>query len=217
VSINNAGHPRFLDEAHWQSYQMLVNDWIARLGSKKILRVENARYGSDPIPTIHPRAIARDLQALRGISWGERNELLNERGFPGSTHLNRDVMGRFYGDANQDIEELLADYYEKIYGPAAEAMKAAFDFEINPAGEAFEKVWNADEGESWSSQAIVETSTGGRPLESQGPHAGNQHPGSHGILISAAFASGVMSSKPSFFLRWVKKAIFTNLPALRVW
>jgi len=297
VSINNAGRPRFLDEAHWQRYQTLVNDWIARLGSKKILRVENTRYGSDPIPTIHPRAIARDLRALRGISWGERNELLNERDFPGSTHLNRYVMERFYWDANQDIEELLADYYEKFYGPAAEAMKAAFDFaeahpfgltatgtnkdfhsrqidilqseipeplpklrqrlakliqdgdprakapkafaadlrsgskpqeyqlggmregdeqpdvlttftlawqeneliveivcheadmenlqssssvmfgdsvsilletpyhsyyhiEINPAGETFEKVWNADEGESWTSQAIVETSTG---------------------------------------------------------
>jgi hypothetical protein len=135
VSINNAGRPRFLDETRWQGYQSLVGDWKAKLGSKKILRVENTLYGADPYPAVHPRAIARDLSAMRGVSLGERNEWRVNRDLPGSTHLNRYIMGRLYWDAGQDVEALLDDYYTKFYGPVAAQMKDAFDFaEANPFG-----------------------------------------------------------------------------------
>ncbi len=39
-------------------------------------------------------------------------------------HLNLYLSARLYWNANQDIEMLLADYFNNYYGPAAEAMRA---------------------------------------------------------------------------------------------
>ncbi len=138
VTINNMRRPGFVVDRRWDDYQDLVSRWQQKVGPDRILRVENTLYGADPIPAIHPRSIARDLQVMRGISMGERNELRVNRDLPASTHLNRYVMGRYYWDAGQDIESLLDDYYQQFYGPAAEQMRAAFDFaEAHPFGRSY--------------------------------------------------------------------------------
>lgn len=135
VTINNLGRPRFVDDRAWDAYRDLVARWKAKVGPQRILRVENTRYGANPIPAIHPRSIARDLASMRGISLGERNELRDNRDLPASTHLNLYVMGRFYWDAGQDIEALLTEYYRLFYGPAADLIRTAFDFaEQHPLG-----------------------------------------------------------------------------------
>jgi hypothetical protein len=43
-------------------------------------------------------------------------------------HLNVYVTARYYWDADQDIDALLGEYYEKFYGPAAKEMKVFIEY-----------------------------------------------------------------------------------------
>ncbi len=84
------------------------------------------------LPCYFPHAIAEDLHSLKGISQGEFIEQ-NGGGMvdmfaPGFNHLNMYVTMRYYWDADQDIEALLNEYYEKFYGPAAKEMKAFIEY-----------------------------------------------------------------------------------------
>ena len=45
-----------------------------------------------------------------------------------ANHLNVYVTSRFYWDADQDVDALLAEFYEKFYGPAAKEMKAFIEY-----------------------------------------------------------------------------------------
>ena len=85
------------------------------------------------LPSYYPHAIAEDLHSLKGISQGEYIELAQQAGAqgmhaPGFNHLNVYVTMRYYWDADQDIEALLNEYYEKFYGPAAKEMKAFIEY-----------------------------------------------------------------------------------------
>lgn len=137
VSVNNVGRPAFTNPERWEAYQKLVADWQSKLAPGHLLRVENNLYANSrkgPVrwPVIHPHQFAKDLRAMKGISMGERNEIPRGKNqvftAPGSNHLNLYVNARFLWDADQDIEALLDEYYQRFYGPAAEQMKAAFEF-----------------------------------------------------------------------------------------
>ncbi len=83
------------------------------------------------LPVYFPHAIAEDLRSLKGLSQGEFIELTGGGGdmhAPGFNHLNVYVTSRYYWDADQDIEALLNEYYEKFYGPAAKEMKAFIEY-----------------------------------------------------------------------------------------
>jgi hypothetical protein len=85
------------------------------------------------VPVYFPHAIAEDLRSLKGVSQGDYIELAQADGArgmhaPGFNHLNVYVTARFYWDADQDIDALLGEYYEKFYGPAAKEMKAFIEF-----------------------------------------------------------------------------------------
>ena len=87
------------------------------------------------LPAYFPHVIAEDLHSLKGISQGEYIELsqgLSPQGMqmhaPGFNHLNVYVTARYYWDADQDINALLNEYYEKFYGPAAKEMKAFIEY-----------------------------------------------------------------------------------------
>jgi hypothetical protein len=93
-------------------------------------------------PVYFPHAIADDLRALSGIPgmhgeyvevtrndpkvslldtstpWGTRGELYA----PGFSHLNVYITSRLYWDTELAVDELLADYCENFYGPAAKEM-----------------------------------------------------------------------------------------------
>ncbi len=133
VRINNVGRPSFRDPAHWEWYQTLVEDWRSRIASQKIIRVENNYHDT----VLHPRMFAQDLQTMKGISLGEMNEVDRESvpdgrgqtwGRMGTNHLNRYINSRFLWDADQEIETVLQEYYDRFYGPASEAMKTAFTY-----------------------------------------------------------------------------------------
>ena len=85
------------------------------------------------LPSYFPHVIAEDLHSLKGISEGDYIELAQGQGAtgmhaPGFNHLNVYVTARYYWDADQDIEALLNEYYEKFYGPAAKEMKAFIEY-----------------------------------------------------------------------------------------
>lgn len=83
-----------------------------------------------------PRLFAEDIQDLKGIANGEdmwapwgQYSLANS---PGFNHLNYFITEEYHWDADQDIDELLGEYYDKFYGPAGDEMAAFIDFyEVN--------------------------------------------------------------------------------------
>lgn len=87
-------------------------------------------------PVYFPRAIAAGLNGLKDLSLGEFVEVAigplekGEKGLhtPGFNHLNVYVTARLYWDAEQDIDALLDEYYDKFYGPAAAPMKSLIEF-----------------------------------------------------------------------------------------
>jgi len=145
VWIANSGRPRMMDPEHWTQYEARVKKWQSKIAPGNIYRLENNRYhvfGMDedeagvrggPIyyPAIHPRAMARELKALKGIASGFTGEMAQISGqwkAPGLEHLTLYVQSRFFWDADLDVDEVLDEYYATFYGPAAAKMKAAIDF-----------------------------------------------------------------------------------------
>lgn len=138
VFLSNRGRPLFGDEERWEHYMAQVEAWSQRLAPQRILRVENNRFSisaglnnPDPFPVPQARMMAKDLSALKGIALGEVSEESQSRMQlvkPELNHLPLYVQGRYFWDADQDIEALLAEYYDLFYGPAADQMSAAFDF-----------------------------------------------------------------------------------------
>ena len=136
VYLANCGRPGLVHDDEWEPYWAQVEAWREKLAPGNLIRVENMLFGPRRL-VVHPRAIARDLKALKGISsMGEYGEIPWPRGgepatqwrTPGVNHLNYYVQSRFLWDADQDVDALLEDYYTNFYGPAAEAMQAAFDY-----------------------------------------------------------------------------------------
>lgn len=88
------------------------------------------------IPFYFPQAIAEGIRASHDDHFGEFIEVttgpFQERGHglhsPGITHLNVYVTGRMQWDPNLDLDELLAEYYQLFYGPAASPMQAFIEY-----------------------------------------------------------------------------------------
>jgi len=147
VWIANSARPKMTDPEHWNEYWTRVQKWKSKMAPGNILRLENNRYhiwgvteSEDgkkvrglPLayPVIHPRATARDLKALKGISRGDTGEQSQFQGkwkVPGIEPITLYVQSRFLWNADLDVDEVLNEYCEKFYGPAAKQMKAAIDF-----------------------------------------------------------------------------------------
>ena len=87
------------------------------------------------MPAYFPHIIAEDLHSLKGQSRGEfievyRNYWQNNDTWDAlaANHLNCYVTAQFWWNANQDVDALLDDYYEKFYGPARAEMKAFIQY-----------------------------------------------------------------------------------------
>lgn len=142
VLISNSGRPKMMEADHWAQYWARVEKWQSKMAPGHILRSENNRYHiwgeADGVrglpisyPVIFPRATARELKALKGISSGEFGEQSQFRGewkVIGLEHINLYVQSRFLWDADLDVDQVLDEYCRMFYGPAAKQMKAAIDF-----------------------------------------------------------------------------------------
>jgi hypothetical protein len=142
VWIANSARPRMLDPEHWADYQARVRKWQSKMAPGSILRLENNRYhvwGIEdgvrgvPIsyPVIHPRAAARDLKFLKGISAGEigeQSQLTGKWKVMGLEHITLYVQSRFLWNADLDVDQVLDEYCTLFYGPAAQTMKEVIYF-----------------------------------------------------------------------------------------
>ncbi len=137
VWISNCGRPLMEDAEHWAQYWERMQKWQSKLASGNILRLENNRYHiwgeGEPIvyPVIHPRAVAKDLKALKGISLGDTGEQSQAGGkwrAPALEHITLYVQSRFLWDADLDVDQVLDEYCALFYGPAAKQMKQAITF-----------------------------------------------------------------------------------------
>lgn len=126
----------FWDTAVWTERRTMRTEWLKKLPSGKFITWDystNSRPEQVGRPVYYTRQIARDLKELKGISLGEQIEIYTHPAGKETTfgydelgieHLNLYLAARLYWDAGQNVDALLADYFSRYYGPAAEAMRA---------------------------------------------------------------------------------------------
>ena len=100
--------------------------WLDKLAPENLYIYNHYLDSGNHLPSYFPHTAAEDLRSLKGKSQGEFIELAWD--VSGFEHLNMYVTTRYYWDANQDIDALLNEYYEKFYGPAAKEMKAFIEY-----------------------------------------------------------------------------------------
>lgn len=115
----------------------LRRDWLEKLPSKQLLIQDyylHARLNRpwEGIPAVFPHLTAEDLKTLKGNSLGDFIEVCREPrnstfNLLATNHLNVYVTSRLLWDADQDVDVILDEYYEKFYGPAKKEMKAFFE------------------------------------------------------------------------------------------
>jgi len=142
IKISNSGRPKMNDPEHWADYTSRVERWKTKVVPGNLFRFENNLYhlwgkengvrgAAISYPLLHPRAMAKDLQYLKGVSLVGTGEVSQYRGkwqAMGLEHITLYVQSRFYWDADQDVDQVLNEYCTLFYGPAASAMKEAIDF-----------------------------------------------------------------------------------------
>lgn len=109
------------------------NDWLDKSTNKEIYAWEyylHARRGRcfEGVPVYFHHDVARHLRWLKGALKGEFIEVArfgdeSEQHSLASNHLNLYVTSRMYWDADQDVDQLLDEYFNRFYGPAAGKMK----------------------------------------------------------------------------------------------
>ncbi len=108
-----------------------VKEWKKKCDNIYVWEYYNWYYCGGVLPgtpKFFPHIIADDLKFLKGISRGESIEAETvspplKAAHHIMTHLNYYVTARYFWDADQNIEELLSDYYGKFYGPAKDEMR----------------------------------------------------------------------------------------------
>lgn len=130
----------FYNPAIRKDFAAMTEAWLEKMPSKDLYiwdyylhnRPDGPWVG---VPVYYPRLIAEDLRFLKGKSKGEFIEVYSKWRADtyawdplAANHLNCYVTARLWWDANQDVDALLADYYEKFYGPAAREMKAFIEY-----------------------------------------------------------------------------------------
>jgi hypothetical protein len=132
---SNLGDPATRDQ-----FQKLTQAWLDKLPSKDLYiwdYYEHSRPGgpTEGVPVFFPRVISDDLRFLKGKSKGDFIEITcNHPSWNlkwdalAANHLNLYVTARLYWNADEDINALLEDYYDKFYGPAGKEMKAFIEY-----------------------------------------------------------------------------------------
>jgi hypothetical protein len=112
--------------------QRSIEDW--RKKTNNIYFWEYYEYSWLPwrnFPVVFPHIIATDLKSLKGVSRGEFIEAESTIGgeskkidLPGMSHINLYITAKLLWNPDQNVDDLLNEYYDKFYGPAAKPMKA---------------------------------------------------------------------------------------------
>ncbi len=127
----------FVDPQERRRFEQLRAGWLEKMpeGQRQLVINDYYLHGraftAPHLPNFYPRAIARDLKSLQGVSLGDFIEVYRDpEGLDSLAvdHLNLYVTSRYWWDADQDIEALLAEYCRDFYGPAATEMQALIEY-----------------------------------------------------------------------------------------
>jgi len=131
VQITN-GRPRWeMDDAKHVELEALRQEWLSKTPNKLSLTMNYPfTQRGEFRPCYFPHVIARGMHDVKDQVWRQDLWLPEKGGLyqPGVNHLNAWIHSRFWWDADQDVDLLLAEYYENYYGPAAAEMKAFIEF-----------------------------------------------------------------------------------------
>ena len=129
VQITNGRPIREMDDAFHRETSALRSQWLAKSENPLSVTLNYSPFTDRGAfrPQYWPHVVARGIQESDEDVWREDVWLSNGKGglhHPGMSHLNPYTISRFWWDADQDVDILLAEYYKTFYGPAAAEMKA---------------------------------------------------------------------------------------------
>lgn len=131
VGIVHGRQSRGMDPETGRELDELRRKWLAKSSNKLVIWINypQMRRGAYR-PCYWPRITARSIRATKGQSQGEFSWLPEDRGLdvPGVNHLTAYMYLRYLWDADQDIDAVLDEYYQKFYGPAGSRMKAFIEY-----------------------------------------------------------------------------------------
>ncbi|MCX6984366.1 MAG: DUF4838 domain-containing protein [Lentisphaerae bacterium] len=118
--------------AYYQKIQESIAGWQKK--TDNLYFWEYYLYSWAPwrnFPIVFPHLIASDLKSLKGICKGEFIESESTLGgttkkidLPGMSHINLYLTAKLLWNPDQNVDELLNEYYGRFYGTASEPMKA---------------------------------------------------------------------------------------------
>ncbi len=130
----------YMNQETWDRDWARIDTWSKMTPNISIWEYYLYKYWANPIPLICPRVIAKDFQFLKGKVKGEQIQIeslfhhaLVENGHIAMDGLNVYVTARFMEDPDQDIEQMLDEYYRRFYGPAERTMQVFYE-ELQRAG-----------------------------------------------------------------------------------
>lgn len=131
VCIVNGRRPTATSPEERQAQRELRAGWAA-LTPHDYMIFENYPFTSRGayVPSFVPHTNAASINATKGESLGEDIWLTMQRGLTdaGYNHFKVYFTARMYwGGKEQDIDQLLGDYYRLFYGPAEQPMRALFE------------------------------------------------------------------------------------------
>ncbi len=133
VQITNGRPIRELDDAVHQDAAELRKSWQAKTDHPLSVTLNYTPFTNRGAyrPQYWPHVVDRGMKATAGKVWREDVWISSGKGglhFPGIAHVNPWVISRLWWDVEQDVDGLLAEYYNLFYGPAAAEMKTFIEF-----------------------------------------------------------------------------------------
>lgn len=136
VLINSGRYP---DPETRETWRQLRKQWLEVLPSQELYATGHFYAQSTPdqrgVPEYFPRLIAANIRELAEDVRGERAGVYTHSDRSAHPyhehaiqHLNLYVTFRLWWDVNLDVEEMLEEYYQLFYGPAAAQMKAFIEY-----------------------------------------------------------------------------------------
>ncbi len=133
VQITNGRPIREMDDEFHRETTALRSQWLAKSNNPLSVTLNYTPLTNRGAfrPQYWPHVAARGIRDSHEDVWREDVWLSSGKGglhHPGMAHLNPYIISRFWWDADQDVDALLAEYYEQFYGPAAAPMKAFIEY-----------------------------------------------------------------------------------------
>lgn len=117
-----------------QQDDQLIADWNKKLGKKVWIWTYPNKYGASElpgIPAMAPKTIGYYYQRVAPMVFGSYMECETDQWI--FNYLNMYVYGKVSWDHGINLEALLAEHYEKMFGPAATPMREFY--------ETLEQIW----------------------------------------------------------------------------